>query len=127
MELLAGKYRNQCWNDGSIFFEEETFGYIEPTIEKCVESYDHYAFTEIAAPVLQEIVKTLRGIKSLLEQAHSVEELKEEVGFFFADSKEQFSESFQENKMALSRLINELSEWMLTKGDEHGSITILGL
>jgi hypothetical protein len=47
MEILPGPYREKCWNEGSLFFEEEVFGYLEPIIKRHVETYDHYAFTEI--------------------------------------------------------------------------------
>ncbi len=47
VELVGGAYANSCWNEGSLFFEEEVFGYIEPTITRYEPTYDHYAFTSI--------------------------------------------------------------------------------
>lgn len=47
IEILPGRYKGNCWNKESIFFEEETFGYLERGIEMEFSKYDHFAFNEI--------------------------------------------------------------------------------
>ena len=42
MELSIGKYQNKHWQDGSLFFREETFRFIESTFIKHIPDYDHY-------------------------------------------------------------------------------------
>lgn len=127
MEILPGAYKNQCWNDGSLFFEEEVFGYIEPIIERHVPNYDHYAFTEITKEQWLEIANDLLSLASLLASVKSVEDLEGKVGFIFKRSKERFSIDFTANKTSLSHVAEEFSSWGRAKVIEHGSITILGI
>ncbi|WP_147308706.1 hypothetical protein [Paraburkholderia sp. BL17N1] len=62
VEVMAGACTNRCWNDGSLFFEEEVFGYIEPTIEKYEPTYDHYALTQISMLDWEKIIKALADV-----------------------------------------------------------------
>jgi hypothetical protein len=127
VELLPGPYKKQCWNDGSLFFEEEVFGYLEPIILRHVPGYDHYAFTEITANKWAAIVSDFRSLEAALERAASVEELKAAVGFLLRGAEVRFAENFQANKRALARLLNEVSAWVSSKASEHGCVTVLGL
>ncbi|MGG4345787.1 hypothetical protein [Paenibacillus lautus] len=43
IKVLPGPYRNRCWNEDSIYMDEETFGYLDSAVEKEYEPYDHYA------------------------------------------------------------------------------------
>lgn len=127
VELLPGKYNKQCWNEGSLFFEEEIFGYLEAIISRHFPAYDHYAFTEISASKWSAIVKDFIALASALDRAESVCELREDVGFLFQGSEARFAESFQVNKHALAKLLREVSAWVTIKATEHGAVTILGL
>jgi len=127
VELLPGPYRKQCWNDGSLFFEEEVFGYLEPIILRQVPSYDHYAFTEITANKWASIVSDFRSLEVELGRASSVQELKAEVGFLFRGAEVRFAEQFHANRGALGRLLSEVSAWVSIKASEHGCVTVLGL
>ncbi|WP_179088476.1 hypothetical protein MKY66_11925 [Paenibacillus sp. FSL R5-0766] len=41
IEVLPGKYLGQFWNEDSIYFDEEVFGFVEKTIENIFSGYDH--------------------------------------------------------------------------------------
>ena len=127
VELLPGPYKKQCWNEGSLFFEEEVFGYMEPIILRHFPAYDHYAFTEITASKWASITKDFRSLHAALERAASIEELKAEVGFLFRGSEARFAENFQTNRVALARLLSEVSAWVSSNAGKHGCITVLGL
>ena len=127
VELLPGPYRKQSWNDDSLFFEEEVFGYMEPMILRHFPAYDHYAFTEIAASTWALVVKDFRQLGVALEQAESVADLKEDVGFLFRGSEVRFAESFESNRAALAGMLKEVSAWISSKASEHGCVTVLGL
>ena len=127
VELLPGAYKKQCWNDDSLFFEEEVFGYLEPIVLRHFPAYDHYAFTEIAAPKWESIVEDFRSLRVALEQATSIEELKAQVGFLFRGSEVRFAENFQENRSALANLLTEVSVWLSNQATKHGCVTVLGL
>jgi len=127
IELLPGRYNEQCWNEGSLFFEEEVFWYLEPIISRHVPSYDHYAFTEISVSKWAAIVKDFQALESALEQSRSVRELAENVGFLFLGAEARFAEDFTGNKVALRRLLREVSAWVSSQASLHECVTVLGL
>jgi energy-coupling factor transporter ATP-binding protein EcfA2 len=127
IELLPGSYNGVCWNEGSIFFEEETFGYLEVSLEKYAPDYNRYAFTEIKLNAWLEVIQELNRLQLLFQQAQSVNELREQVGFIFQNSEERFAEDFQTNKDALAGVIEELCDWLDAKARAHGCVTVLGL
>jgi hypothetical protein len=127
IELLPGVYHGICWNEGSIFFEEETFGYLELALQKHAPEYNRYAFTEIQLDTWLEVIKELQSLKLLLQQAKSVSELRDQVGFIFRDSEGRFAQNIQTNKDALAGVIEELCAWIDAKTRLHGCVTVLGL
>lgn len=127
IELLPGAYHGICWNEGSVFFEEETFGYLELAMQKHAPEYNRYAFTEIKSDVWLEVIKDLNALKLLLQQAQSVSDLHDQVGFIFQNSEKRFAENFQTNKDALAGVIEELCHWLDEKARAHVCVTVLGL
>src|SRR5262245_28844859 len=83
IEFLPGKYAGRCWNDGSVFLDEEVFGLIEPKIIAQVPEFDHYAFIEIQGEVWNQIIRDLRDLSERLKSAQSIDDLAAEIGFFF--------------------------------------------
>jgi hypothetical protein len=127
VEVMASAYANRCWNDGSLFFEEEVFGYIEPTIEKYAPTYDHYAFTQISMPDWEKIIEALADIRSGLEVEALRLAMLDRIGFLFTDSKERFAENLNANCVALSALISQIETWTSNNQYGHSCVTILGL
>jgi hypothetical protein len=127
VELLPGTYNGICWNEGSIFFEEETFGYLEPALLKHAPEYNRYAFTEIKLDAWLEIIKELKETQLLLRRAQSITELHGRVGFIFIETKERFAENFQTDKDALADVIEEFCNWINEKARVQGRVTVLGL
>ncbi|AFT84871.1 hypothetical protein BUPH_06804 [Paraburkholderia phenoliruptrix BR3459a] len=124
---MAGPYANRCWNDGSLFFEEEVFGYIEPTIERFEPTYDHYAFTQISMLDWEKIVKALADVRSRLEVETFRPDMLQQIGFLFADSKERFTQSMNANCAALGAMISQIETWTSDNRLRHSCVTILGL
>ena len=127
VEVMAGPYTNRCWNDGSLFFEEEVFGYIEPTIERFEPTYDHYAFTQISMLDWEKIVKALADVRSRLEVETFRPDMLQQIGFLFTDSKERFTESMTANCVALGAMISQIETWTSENRLRHSCVTILGL
>ncbi len=127
IELLHGAYNGICWNESSLFFEEETFGYLELALEKHAPSYNRYAFTEIQLDAWLEIIQELKTLQLLLQKAQSIGKLRDQVGFIFVGSEERFAEHFQTNKNALTGVIEELCHWINENARAHGCVTVLGL
>ena len=127
VEVLPGRYASKCWNESSLFFEEEIFGYFEPIISRHVPSYDHYSFTEIAASKWIAIVKDFRSLAASLGRSNTITELTKDVGFLFVGSETRFAEDFNDNKAALTSLLEEVSQWLSREAARHECITVLGL
>ena len=54
----AGALQDRCWNEDSIYMDEETFGYLESAVKE-YEPYGHYAFNEVDAEIWMRIVNRL--------------------------------------------------------------------
>jgi len=127
IEVLPGAYKDKCWNDGSLFFDEEAFGYIEPILQRNVPAYDHYAFSEIGRDKWLAIIDDLDELQSLITSATSIVDLQGHIGLPFGGTEERFARDFDASKGALSRLISEFSVWLRAKINENDSITVLGM
>ncbi len=127
IELLPGAYNGVCWNEGSIFLEEETFGYLELAVLKHVPGYNRYAFTDIKLDAWLEIIQELKSLQLLLQKAKSVADLNDHVEFIFRDTRAGFATDFQTNKEALAGVIEAFCNWINDKARAYGCVTVLGL
>ncbi|OPA73685.1 hypothetical protein BVG16_26685 [Paenibacillus selenitireducens] len=127
IEVLPGKYLDKCWNDNSIFFNEEDFAFLETSIEKEFEDYDHYAFNEIPKEVWIKILTRLDKVILLLEQQPGMELLRTYIGFFYRCSEEDFIKEYDDNLVSLCELITEFKTWINAKLTENDFISILGI
>lgn len=102
-ELLPGKYRKKCWNEGSVFLSEGTWAYLEPVIQKFVPRYDHYAFVEVSREEWTGIVAEFRALMVATGEEGRMAELP------------------------LFILLKDVSEWLEQQLKTHDSITVLGI
>lgn len=58
-EFLPGPYRDECWNEGSVFLAEDVFGLIEPIIARHEPDFDHYSFVVIHRPTWERVLPEL--------------------------------------------------------------------
>ncbi len=58
-EFLPGPYRDECWNEGSVFMAEDVFGLVEPIIARHEPRFDHYSFVGIRRPTWERILLEL--------------------------------------------------------------------
>jgi hypothetical protein len=127
IELLPGKYKGHCWNEGSLFFEEEVFGYFEPIIEMHARDFDHYAFTEVSSTQCFAISDALKSLGTGVSAANGMQELPSQLGFIFHGAEERFDKHFDANARALATLATELASWLVDQATTHDCVTILGL
>jgi hypothetical protein len=127
IEVLPGSYNGQCWNEGSLFFDEEVFGYLEPIIEKHVSAYNHYAFTEIEKTQWLAITDDFEHLNAQISSSTTISDFQEKVGFIFNGTGERFSMNFHSNKAVLIQLISEFISWVKIKLNQYTSLTILGI
>ncbi|MFP4346456.1 MAG: hypothetical protein ACLFU8_17355 [Anaerolineales bacterium] len=126
-EILPGEYKGRCWNEGSLFVDEEVFAYLEPIIEEHAPHFDHYAFVEIPPETWYLIIADLRDLRADLAEAESIEELRGRVGFIFAGSERDFADHFEENRDSLRELLGELIVWLEDALETHATISLLGI
>ena len=127
VELMSGAYENKCWNEGSLFFEEEVFGYLEPTITRYEPTYDHYAFTPIEMPNWLRIVTTLGELRRALQRQPARTSVLRQIGFCFKNSETRFLEHFDTNCAALAALIAGIEGWTHERLTGYDRVTILGI
>lgn len=126
-ELLPGKYRGQCWNDGSVFLAEDVFGLVEPIIARHESRFGHYSFVEICRLTWEKIIADLQGLAERAKSANDIGELHGEVGFLFTPTEREFAQEFRANAEALSRLTMDLSRWLLEQLKRHECVSALGI
>jgi hypothetical protein len=127
IELLPGRYSGNCWNDGSLFFDEETFGFFETVITKEAADYDHYAFTEISRPKWLRITARLKAFSSELRAVSTWQDLPVDIHFLFLGTESRFSENLEGNSRALAGVGTEIVRWAEQTLKEHDAITVLGM
>ena len=127
IEVLPGKYENQCWNPESVYFEEEHFGFIEPTIVRHCPEHDHYAFTNISRLKWQAIVADLERFANMIGDETRPSNIEGQVGLFFATTKQSFLRSDEENMAELRAMLIEFISWIRKMLDSHDTIAVLGM
>ena len=126
-ELLPGKYKEKCWNEGSLFLDEETFGFFETIVESCVPEYDHYAFIEVLATRWQPVIARLKRLATELESAVTAQDIPVDIDFYFNDTKQNFKNDLAVNLQRLRQVSIELVGWLAATLKQHEEVSILGL
>jgi hypothetical protein len=127
IEILPGLYEDECWNEGSLFLDEESFGFLERIIGRNVPDYNHYAFMEVEKHAWERIVAELNALLKQVHHAKSTSDFAENVLFYFKNTEADFQEEFETNRKRLEDLISEFNEWISNKLETEEVITILGL
>jgi hypothetical protein len=127
IELLPGKYKGTCWNRGSLFLDEDTFGFFEGIVVKNLPDYDHYAFTEVTTPRWEPIIAKLNDFAAELRAARSPADLPADIYYFMNDTEQRFLADFSGNVQLLHQVSTELVGWLEAQAKQHDTITILGL
>lgn len=127
IELLPGPYQGECWREGSLFFSEERFGYIEPLIQKHLPGYDHYAFTEGDRAAWTSILGDLEALRGILRAGPGRDEIHDHVGFFFGDSEGRFAADLEGHVERLVGMIVELEDWIRRTLRRESVISVLGI
>jgi hypothetical protein len=127
IEIVPGKYQKKHWQKGSLFFNEEAFGFIEPIFERFINGYDHYSMNDASKTEWLKIVKELEKLNGSLSLATDFESFMGEVGFKFSGTRENFQTNFEENKKLLIQMNVELISWVKKVLTKHEHIAVLGI
>jgi hypothetical protein len=126
-EFLPGEYKQQCWNEGSVFLPEDVFGLIEPIIARHEPRFDHYSFVGIRRDTWEQIIADLERLAERAERASGVADLAGEVEFFFTTTEAEFASDFRANADALARLVRQLAGWVRVQLREYECVSVLGM
>lgn len=127
IEVLPGKYVGECWNNNSIYFNEEEFAYLETAIEIEYPKYDHYAFNDIDKDSWLRILRRFDEIIKLLVSKPKIEYLKEHIGFLFSSSEEEFVKDYDHNIEKLIDIIKEFQTWIIEQVETEDYVSVLGI
>lgn len=124
IEVLPGPYSNICWGPNSVFFAEEHFAFIEPTVLRNWPSHDHYSFSDIPATAWLHIQKDLNAMSTILDSGGRLDELAD---YIYPQRKKRQVDA---EKMLLTELrlsINAFNDWLATTLIEYDTIAVLGI
>jgi hypothetical protein len=127
IEIVPGKYQQKHWQEGSLFFDEETFGFIEPIFEKHMTGYDHYDMNDGSKQQWLEILNELEELNELLNLATEFESVLGKVGFIFSGTRDRFQTHFEESKKSLIEMNKEFISWVREAIKIHDHIAVLGI
>ncbi len=124
IEILPGPYSNVCWGPNSVYFAEEHFSFIEPTVIRNWPSHDHYSFSDIPANAWSHIQKDLEAMSTIVGSGGRLDKLAD---FIYPQRKKM---TFETETMLLTELrvsINEFNNWLATTLTEYDTIAVLGI
>ncbi len=127
IEIAPGKYQMKHWQEGSLFFDEEAFGFIEPIFERCIDGYDHYGMNDASKSEWIKIINELEDLNSTLSKSETIEEILGKVGFVFGGTRDRFQNNFEESKHKLIEMNKELISWSSEALNRHEYIAVLGI
>jgi hypothetical protein len=128
MEIRPGGKATGPRRADSVFIDEDAFGCIEHIIKGRCPEYSHWGhsgMTEIPKTIWVEIVSDLVALQKVLASAQSIDDVP--LGPLFVWVNKAFRTRFDENRVALSRLISELCEWILREIQSKAILTICGI
>ncbi len=126
--LMPGKRGDKSkWDNSSIFFEEDTFGFLEDIIESIIPRFSHYAVTEISKTDWINIIDRFSILISELRTAKNISDIKSPLYFHFKNTEKEFLSDFQGNKTKLANMTEELCQWLTEKLEKEDVITIVGM
>lgn len=127
IEFLPGEYQNKCWNPESVYFQEESFGFIEPIIVRHCPEYDHYAFTDISRAPWEFIISDLQRIANQINDATRLADIEEEIGILCVGTKNRFLKSEAKNIFNLREMLLDFIKWLRQTLVSHNTIAVLGI
>ena len=124
IEILPGPYSNICWGPNSVFFAEEHFAFIEPTVIRNWPSHDHYSFSDIPAVAWFRIQKDLEALSIIVEGGGRLHELAD---YIYPQRKKMTveAEAILLNELRVS--IHAFIDWLATTLTEYDTIAVLGV
>ena len=126
-EFLPGVYIDKHWNEQSVFIDDLAICYIEPILIKHINNYNHYNFMSADKYAWQQIIIDLNFQKETLRTAQNFDEYTSNLSFSFLDNENHFAKDFENSKITLSKMIDDLVRWLRKTLKHNNQISILGI
>jgi hypothetical protein len=126
-EFLPGHYSEKHWNETSVFLDEEVMCMIERPFMNTMPGYDHYSFSDVAAPRWQSILEGLSKLKTVFADASTVGDVSEQFCCIWPGTVKSFEKDFDVNRNRLIVVIDDFTDWVEQTLHEHESIAVLGM
>ncbi|EOQ89860.1 hypothetical protein LEP1GSC202_1324 [Leptospira yanagawae serovar Saopaulo str. Sao Paulo = ATCC 700523] len=124
IEFLPGNYLGKCWNENSIFLDENTFSIFEDVFEEIIESYDHYAFQELSESKFDVLLQSL-GIR--LEEIRNDSLFSKSGKTLSLPEKELIQKEIQSNKEGAIEVLERFTLWIQELKKQNIALSILGI
>jgi hypothetical protein len=124
IEILPGPYSNKCWGPKSVFFAEEHFAFIEPTVIRNWPLHDHYSFSDIPSATWLQIQRDLKAMSTIVESGGRLSEL---ANCIYPQRKKRTVEAETTLLSDLRVSINDFNDWLAKTLTEYDTIAILGI
>ncbi len=129
MGLCPGLYqKNQPWED-RIFIAEDSFWFLELGIKKHCARYTgdaHYGDTAVSRAEWLMILADWEQMRADLDAASITTDLAI-LRQVWKEARRLFAKDFRRNRVKLSKMIRELTDWIRTELLSHEQISILGI
>lgn len=123
-EFLPGVFKDKCWNVESVYFNRESFTFIEDLLSQVVSKFDYYALTEIdnnQNELLRGLVQErLLYISSSYDDAFPHPMLSEKYYLYL-------TERVKQHKSEIVSMLEAFETWLRETAESYDKITILGL
>jgi hypothetical protein len=126
-EFLPGRYSDKHWNDTSVYIDEEVFCMIERPFQESLPRFDHFAFSDVSAKEWQAVLIQLARFRDRIASASSPREVTELFMCLWDETRQVFSQEFNQNRNDLVRLIDDLRAWIADNLSREQTIAILGM
>ena len=123
-EFLPGKFKDEHWNNTSVFLSDDSMFVVEDLFEKNFIKYDHCGFCEIDSCDFLPLLKQLEERKLLILKEGKI---KENSKLAIHEYYKEVNVAIQSNKEKVSFMIEELIDWIKLALKEQDTISILGL
>ncbi len=126
-EVLPQKYEGVCWNNSSVYFNEETFLFFESIIYKIVPEYSHYGITVLNESNLLMLCEQIKLLLVKVKNATTFKEIINDEKIVTVSTEKVFDNNFEGSRAALLDVLNDFMEWILKNLTHSKEITILGV
>jgi hypothetical protein len=126
-ELMPSRYRNKCWNHGSLFIPMDAFLLVEWAFARHIAGYDHYSFMHCDVTIMQRIAKDLAEYSRMIQGGVTPCEIITFCRLPHNGVEADIARAIRLQKDELVRMIEDVRQWITEKALQTPEFSILGM